>query len=327
MEFDSDFLLEVINEAPYGIIVFDKNGVVLMENELAITFLASKQKTFLNTQILDCFAEFDLAELLTQVIDGERSRFDIMEMSYNDKVLTIRCRRTKKWSMLTVQDITRWKNIEMESVQSIIETQEKERQRIALEIHDGIGPQLSSSILHLETIVERLKETDPATSKELQSLSDVTNEVADELRSISHTLIPRVLIDFGVVAALQGLISRINASNKCKVEFISSFSGDEMEQTIELNLYRITQELINNALKHAQATTIFVQLLKSGSNLTLMVEDNGKGFDIDELKVARGIGLSNIEMRTKVLGGELYIDSSPSRGSTVTVEIQLNEQH
>lgn len=325
MNFDSNFLLDVISEAPYGVLVFGKEGKVLLENELASSILSDKKKSVVGTLILDHFDVFDLSELLTQVLEGERERFDIMEMVFGEKVLTIRCRRTKEWSILTVQDITRWKNIEMVAVQSIIETQENERRRIALEIHDGIGPQLSSTILQLETISERIKVKDPETAKELQSLSNVSNEVADELRSISHSLMPRVLLDFGLEAALRGLINRINAGSKCKVEFISSFTGESIDQTIELNLYRIAQELTNNALKHAKATSIFVQLLKNGRHLTLMVEDNGEGFNISELKNAEGIGLSNIEMRTKVLGGELNIDSSPGRGSVITVEVLLNE--
>jgi signal transduction histidine kinase len=323
--FDKSFLLEVINEAPYGVIVFDSNGVIILENALALSFLGTKKKSIINAQILEQFDVFELNELIELVLEGERARFDIMEMVFQDKVLTIRCRKTDNWSILTVQDITRWKNIEMSSVQSIIETQENERRRIALEIHDGIGPQMSSSIHHLETIIDRIKEKDPQTASELQSLVEVSNDVSEELRSVSHSLMPRVLLDFGIVAALQGLINRINASNKCQVEFIHSFSGNELDQAIELNLYRITQELLNNGIKHANATNIFVQLVKNGDRLNLMVEDNGSGFEMNELTDSDGIGLSNIEMRTKVLGGELNIDSSPNRGTVITVDVLLNE--
>tara|TARA_B110000908_G_scaffold138073_1_gene164036 strand:- start:818 stop:1801 length:984 start_codon:yes stop_codon:yes gene_type:complete len=325
IDFDKSFLLEVISEAPYGVIVFDSNGMIILENALALSFLGTKKDSIVNAQIIEQFDVFELNELIEQILEGERERFDIMEMIFQDKVLTIRCRKRDNWSILTVQDITRWKNIEMSAVQSIIETQENERRRIALEIHDGIGPQLSSSIYHLETIIDRIKENDPQTANELQSLVEVSNDVSEELRSVSHSLMPRVLLDFGIVAALQGLINRINASNKCRVEFINSFSGEELDQAIELNLYRITQELLNNGVKHANATNIFVQLVKNGDRLTLMVEDNGRGFEMNELTNSDGIGLSNIEMRTKVLGGELNIDSSPNRGTVITIEVLLNE--
>jgi len=325
INFDKSFLFEVINEAPYGVIVFDSNGMIILENALALSFLGTKKESIVNAQIIEQFDVFELNELIEQILEGERERFDIMEMIFQDKVLTIRCRKRDNWSILTVQDITRWKNIEMSAVQSIIETQENERRRIALEIHDGIGPQMSSSIHHLETIIDRIKESDSQTASELQSLVEVSNDVSEELRSVSHSLMPRVLIDFGIVAALQGLINRINASNKCRVEFINSFSGEELDQAIELNLYRITQELLNNGVKHSNATNIFVQLVKNEDRLTLMVEDNGRGFEINELKNSDGIGLSNIEMRTKVLGGELNIDSSPNRGTVITIEVLLNE--
>jgi len=323
----NSFLRDVIDEAPYGIIVFDASGVILLENDLACQFMTDSNVTLVGRNIKEMFQVFEMEELLTQIIEGSRERFDIMELFINEKVLTVRCRKSEDWSILTVQDITKWKHIEMSSVQSIIETQEKERQRIAIEIHDGIGPQISSAIHQLETIVENIKDSDAETAKKIASIVDQTNEVSSELRSISHSLMPRVLLDFGLTAALQNLVDRINSANRCKVEFISSFSGESLDQSIELNLYRICQELINNALKHAKASSIFVQLVKSGQFLTLMVEDDGKGFDLSELKLSDGIGLSNIEMRTKVMNGELNIDSSPERGSVITVEISLNEEN
>lgn len=319
------FLRDVIEEAPYGIIVFDANGVILLENDLAASFIGSNDASLVKTNVKEHFNVFEMEELLTQVIEGSRERFDIMELFADDKVLTVRCRKSDSWSILTVQDITKWKHIEMSAVQSIIETQEKERQRIAIEIHDGIGPQLSSTIHQLETISENLKDSDPITSKALESLVEQSTEVSTELRSISHSLMPRVLLDYGLTAALQTLVERVNSSNRCKVEFIDAFSGAAVDQSVELNLYRICQELVNNAVKHAKAKSIFVQLVKNDQRLTLMVEDDGEGFDLRGLSKSRGIGLSNIEMRTKVLGGELNIDSAPGRGSVVTVEIALNE--
>lgn len=318
------FLRDVIDGAPYGIIVFDATGIILLENELARQFITNSQASLVDRNIKEMFPLFEMEELLTQIIEGSRERFDIMELAFEEKVLTVRCRKSEDWSILTVQDITKWKLIEMSAVQSIIETQEKERQRIAIEIHDGIGPQISSTIHQLETIAEGIKNSDSHTASSLGSIVEQTNEISSELRNISHSLMPRVLLDFGLTAALQTLVNRLTRS-RCKVEFIHSFSGEPLDQSVELNLYRITQELINNALKHARATSIFVQLVKTGERLTLMVEDDGKGFDLSKLKMSEGIGLSNIEMRTKVLNGELNIDSAPGRGSVVTIEISLNE--
>ncbi|GAB5418539.1 MAG: hypothetical protein Crog4KO_02960 [Crocinitomicaceae bacterium] len=329
MEFvssDNSFLRAVINEAPYGIVVFDQSGVIVFENQLAKNFIGSESpQSLIKTQVKDHFDVFEMGELLTQVIEGHRERFDIMELFLDDKVLTVRCRKSDNWSILTVQDITKWKHIEMNAVQSVIGTQEKERRRIALEIHDGIGPQLSTSIHHLETIAEKIKGESPDVAEELASLAKLSNEISTELRSLSHALMPRVLLDFGLSAALQNLVNRINSANVCSIEFINSFSGDTLDQDIELNLYRICQELLNNAVKHADAKSIFVQLVKNNEYLTLMVEDDGKGFDLEKLKNAEGIGISNIEMRSKVLGGELNIDSSPDRGSIITVEIPIHE--
>lgn len=322
---ENSFLLEVIKEAPYGIIVFDGEGIILLDNPLAKSFLGINEKSTIDSSIVSHFDVIELSELITQIIEGERTRFDIMEMVYHEKVLTIRCRRTESWSILTVQDITKWKQIEMSAVQSIIETQENERRRIALEIHDGIAPQMSSSVHHLETIISKLEENNSEVAKELQTIVENSNDVADEIRAVSHSLMPRVLLDYGIVAALQGLVNRINSGSKCSVEFIHSFTGESVEQAVELHLYRITQELLNNAVKHANAKTIFVQMVKTDRHLTLMIEDNGEGFNLKELINSDGIGLNNIEMRVKVLGGELSIDSAPGRGTVITIEVPVDE--
>lgn len=322
--FTSTFLLAVIQEAPYGVVVFDDKGMILLDNELSRRIL-NQNTTLINSSVIAYFEHHELIEYLNEILDGVRSNFDVMETNYLDKVLTIRCRKMEESNILTVQDITQWKQGEMYSIQSVLNTLEEDRNRIALELHDSVGSQISANIHQLEAVIEKLKSSNDLISDEIRAVVQSSKEVSEELRSISHTLIPRVLIDFGIVAALQGLVNRINAGNKCKVEFINSFTGVELDQEIELNLYRITQELLNNALKHAQADHIFVQLVKNDQRLVLMIEDNGIGFDLEKLRHSEGIGLNNVETRTKVLGGELNIESAPNRGTVIIIEVPIDE--
>lgn len=322
--FTSTFLLAVIQEAPYGVVVFDDKGMILLDNELSRRIL-NQNTTLINSSVIAYFEHHELIEYLNEILDGVRSNFDVMETNYLDKVLTIRCRKMEESNILTVQDITQWKQGEMYSIQSVLNTLEEDRNRIALELHDSVGSQISANIHQLEAVIEKLKSSNDLISDEIRAVVQSSKEVSEELRSISHTLIPRVLIDFGIVAALQGLVNRINAGNKCKVEFINSFTGVELDQEIELNLYRITQELLNNALKHAQADHIFVQLVKNDQRLVLMIEDNGTGFDLEKLRHSEGIGLNNVETRTKVLGGELNIESAPNRGTVIIIEVPIDE--
>lgn len=322
--FTTAFLHEVIQEAPYGVVVFDDKGQILLDNVLSRQIL-NQDNSLINSSVLDYFEHHELIEYLNDVLESIRTDFDVMETNFLDKVLTIRCRRLEESNILTVQDITQWKQAEMYSVQSVLNTLEKDRNRIALELHDSVGSQISANIHQIEAVIEKLKTSDEALSEELRSVVQSSKEVSEELRGISHLLIPRVLIDFGIVAALQGLVNKLNSIEKHKIEFINSFSGIELDQDIELNLYRITQELLNNALKHSKADHIIVQLVKSNKRLVLMIEDNGTGFDMDKLKRSEGIGLSNVETRTKLLGGELNIESSLGRGTVIIIEIPIDE--
>lgn len=322
--FTTSFLLEVIQEAPYGVVVFNDEGNILLDNGLSRGVL-NENKSLIGSSISTYFEQHELIEYLNEVLDGVRANFDVMETNYLDKVMTIRCRKLEESNILTVQDITQWKQGEMYSVQSVLNTLEEDRNRIALELHDSVGSQISANIHQLEAVIEKLKSNDNFIKDEIRAVVQSSKEVSEELRSISHTLIPRVLIDFGIVAALQSLVNKINTGNKCKVELINSFSGVDLDQEIELNLYRITQELLSNALKHANADHIFVQLVKSDQRLVLMIEDNGSGFDFDKLRLSEGIGLSNVETRTKVLGGELNIESAPGRGTVIMIEVPLDD--
>lgn len=207
-----------------------------------------------------------------------------------------------------------------QQVKAVLEGQEEERRRIARELHDGVGQSLSGVKLQWESISPTIKSD--ALREKLSSLSNLIDGAANEVRTISHQMMPKELEQFGLVAAIKGIIniSENSSSMKCSFNYLNLDS--RLDNVIELGLFRVTQELMSNIQKHSEATEVNIQLLKRAENVVLMVEDNGKGFDYEQIK-GIGIGLLNIESRVNNLGGILNVESNIGSGTIVTIRIPL----
>ncbi len=206
---------------------------------------------------------------------------------------------------------------------AIIETEENERQRLARELHDGVGQLLSATKLNLSSL-ENNKCT-PEEKLRLVNSMDILDESIREIRNISHNMVPDVLLKFGLKRAIEDFILRINQTKKLEIHFeCNGFEENSLEDTDKLMLYRLIQESVNNTIKYAQATNMTIQLSADMNEISLLMEDNGKGFDIEEAKRKGGIGFKNMQLRTEYLKGKLEIDSSPKNGTTIIIEIPLS---
>lgn len=206
---------------------------------------------------------------------------------------------------------------------AIIETEENERQRLARELHDGVGQLLSATKLNLSSL-ENNKCT-PEEKLRLVNSMDILDESIREIRNISHNMVPDILLKFGLKRAIEDFILRINQTKKLEIHFeCNGFEENSLEDTDKLMLYRLIQESVNNTIKYAQATNMTIQLSGDINEISLLMEDNGKGFDIEEAKRKGGIGFKNMQLRTEYLKGKLEIDSSPKNGTTIIIEIPLS---
>ncbi len=144
-----------------------------------------------------------------------------------------------------------------------------------------------------------------------------------ELRRVAHNMMPEGLVKFGLKDALTDFCDSLNNSVSLKVRF--QFFGEfkRIEQKVEIGAYRIVQELINNAVKHAEASELIVQMIQEPNRLSLIVQDNGKGFDINVVKQAKGIGLQSVQTRVDSLNGHFDFFSEPGKGSEFTIEFKL----
>lgn len=207
----------------------------------------------------------------------------------------------------------------------ILEGQEEERNRIAMDIHDGIGQMLTSLKYQIESI--DLKVGDKARQK-IAEVDQLIKEVIREVRRVTFNLKPTVLGDYGLQAALNVFVQEIGKLVDVKLTYKTSGKIDRLPQKIENNIFRIIQEAINNAIKYSQAETIEIDLNQSDDDLIIMVKDEGKGFDTRlvearSVNIESGRGFFNMYERTEYVNGHLSIQSEPSRGTTVTLTVPV----
>jgi signal transduction histidine kinase len=203
-----------------------------------------------------------------------------------------------------------------EQAVAVMETQEQERKRIAEDLHDSLGHLLSTTKLTLQTVPESQKHL-------MENPLSLLNQASSEIRNITFNLMPKTLEEEGLVSALNELASKTSGSGSVKMFLqVHGMESTILEKQTQFNIYRIIQEAVNNILKHAEASEINIQLIREGNQLTIMIEDDGKGFD-SAVEKKSGRGLRNITTRTQWLNGTNVIDSTPGRGTTISIQIPL----
>ncbi|MGB1317244.1 MAG: sensor histidine kinase, partial [Flavobacteriales bacterium] len=210
-------------------------------------------------------------------------------------------------------------------LRSIIQATEEERKRIAKDLHDGIVQSLTGLSLRLQKQSGSEKAKSAGLDVELISTRSILDESIAEVRGISHQMMPRVLSEMGLIPALDDMLQKSLGLTEIKYDFEHhNIENQRFKETVEISLYRICQELVNNIIKHSEAKAVSVQLLKTKSHLVLVVEDNGKGFTFDDPNNQNGIGLMNITSRAKAIHGEVNYEPSPEQGTVASVRVPLS---
>ena len=209
------------------------------------------------------------------------------------------------------------------SLQSMINGQESERSRIAKDLHDGLGGLFSTIKMHFSTLQHEnagLK-ADPLFAKSYEMI----NTASEEVRRIAHNMMPEVLLKLGLVQASQELCSSISGGKLLDVSLQAYGMEKRLNASTEIMLFRILQELLNNIIKHSQATEAIIQFNREGNRLSVTVEDNGRGFNLAETDGKTHAGLSSVESRVSYLNGKLSIDSQKEVGTTVMMDFLIND--
>ncbi len=205
---------------------------------------------------------------------------------------------------------------------AVLRTEEKARSRFSKELHDGLGPLLSSAKMSLTALS---RDEHNAEQREIiDNTTYVIEEAIRSLREISNNLSPHVLNDFGLARGVQNFIDKSVAMHDVKIRFTTNLRSERYDTDVEVILYRVICELINNSLKHSGCTAINLSLSQNGSELTLDYSDNGRGFN-PQAMMDCGMGLSNISSRINSLGGSCSITSSKGKGMQAAIRVNTQE--
>lgn len=199
--------------------------------------------------------------------------------------------------------------------------EEKERGRIGRDLHDGVGSLLSGVRMSLDSLGQQSPPHSPARHT-AQQLTKNVDDTIHELRRISHSMMPDLLEKYGLADALDNFCKRLQ-NPRTKIDYQAINVKSSLTPERQTSLYRIAQELVNNTVKHAEASHILVQLQESEGKLSLTVEDNGKGFNTKRIHSSKHAGLNNIRSRVEYLQGQLDIHSEPNIGTSIIVECAI----
>jgi signal transduction histidine kinase len=211
--------------------------------------------------------------------------------------------------------------INLTHVASIIDAQEMERQRIASDLHDGLIQTLT--IIAYKFDVENKKPNLDAYTNYYEAKTLISNAI-NETRNIAYSILPPLLKEFGLVPALNSLAEEAKANGNINIDFQTFNFSERLEDRLELTLYRIAQEALNNIIKYAEAKNVLIQLIRHPNSLVLIIEDDGKGFDTSRKFEQKGIGIINMQDRIKVFHGNFVIHSSSEMGTEIMAEVPLN---
>ena len=209
--------------------------------------------------------------------------------------------------------------IKMQSVRQVFQAQEDERDRLAKDLHDDLGGTLSVIRLKVTDFQQKINGLQSDEREAYEETIRLITRACDDLREISHSLKPKFFLENGLIGTIQERLSILNRVSVVNFDFVYQYTI-RLDPEVELSIYRIVNELINNVVKHSCATQATVQLVESADELVITVEDNGIGFEGSE--TAGGIGLKNVYSRVQYLGGRYTIDSNKN-GTTITLEIPL----
>ncbi|WP_339658514.1 sensor histidine kinase [uncultured Polaribacter sp.] len=245
-------------------------------------------------------------------------------------ILSLKNSKRKRILAQQKEDLEKQKNLtllkeqELISINAMVDGQEKERKQIAEDLHDNLGSVLATLKLHFEKLKINCEKKliDP------EILFNKTENLIDEayikVRSIAHAKNSGVIANEGLLVAIKLMADKISSADKIKIEVIDFGLNKRLENSLEITIFRIVQELITNIIKHAEAKNATINISLYDKNLNIIIEDDGKGFDFKKVNFKKGMGISSIKTRIKHLNGSFKIDSTLKKGSSIIIDIPIS---
>ena len=312
--------------------IADQNANFKKVNLMFSELLGYSEDELIGTSFLDYVSPNDLEATkkeIKKLMEGEPiQNFTIRYLCKDDSYRWLSWSSTPDYSSklfyFAARDISEQKENDQKILQAIIKAEEIERQRFSHDLHDGLGQKISAANMYINVLEKHAKETfDEEAFQIFDTCKDLINDATKETRIVSHNIMPRTLKEFGLAHSIREMLSNYKKINET-INFKVNFNNNKLvlSEMLELTLYRITQELVNNAIKHAKAKNIVVSIDETSNDLKLIVKDDGIGFNVEDtlaLKSGGGIGINNLRQRMQAINGEMKIKSKPLAGTTITL--------
>ncbi len=320
----------IFNSTSDDILLIDTEMNIIEVNDQICETLRYTREELLTMKLID----LKTPNTIEKTIENNNLVLKLGKHSYESEHLTktgevihveMNCRLVEykniKYILIVSRNISERKKLERKILSAVIQAEEKERERLSKDLHDGLGPLLSA----LKIYLNELNSTD-TDAKEKEEMSKYAVELVDEAimstRNISNNLMPRVMSDFGLVKAIESFCKKLNVTNRVTIK-LDAQHYTSCDQTLELIVYRVVNELLNNTIKHASAQQVHIALNVVNNEIVLIYEDDGIGFNFDVIlnDAKTGMGLKNIISRVKSVDGTIS-QNSGSKGFSITIKIK-----
>ncbi len=316
------------NLAIEGILIH-KKGVVIDANKSALKISGYKLGELIGKNIIQLAIPKKYHSIITKNLSKEYiTPFELELKNKNGNIIPIKIRafvinyKGEEVKVTIFRDITEKKETERRIMNAIISTEERDKRKFAEELHDGLGPILSTINLYIEAL--KITEDTNKIKTAVNRIGNSIDEAIKSVQEISNNMSPHILENFGLVTALQSFCKKIEELNEIKIECFQNLEV-RLKKEIEINLYRVITELVNNSLKHSKAKKINLQLKHQDTKIFIIYTDNGIGFDITkEKKKHKGMGILNINTRIKHLGGDvIFSNNNNNKGMKCKISIDI----
>ena len=326
LEREEEKFRNIFNASPDPILIIGFEGAIIAYNQEAEHQFDFRTESNISTLIIGGEEE-KIRSYIVEVEQESKGMIEVQMICRNKKEVDFEMNgfpvdyNGSRARMITLRDISERKKIEKQILQSIIQTEEKERRRFAQELHDGIGPLLSTTKLYLQWFNKPNAKMDK--NLIINKLEETLEETIESLRDISNNISPNTLVNFGLNIALQSFIERTRNASGLIFNYKNTLE-ERLNSDIEATIYRILCECINNTLKHADASEITINMEKIEENIMVSYADDGQGFDSEqELSQVKGSGLLNMKTRVHSLGGHMLLNSRKGDGTCISLAFKI----
>ena len=315
------------------IFVSDKNGKIVEVNQAICNTLGYLREEILQMTVDQLktpkYAAF-VKENREQIFLKRKLTYESEHITKNGEIIQVEIKsrviitENEKYILSIARNISERKKMIRQVLNAVIQTEERERERFAKEMHDGLGPLLSAIKLYANELGDPSIDANEKADMTKQ-VDELIDEAISNTRTISNNLMPRVIIDYGLIKAVYSYCEKINKTEKIHIQFSANNIEEDLDNNIQLILYRVISELINNTLKHASAKNIIIELEKKGNKVELIFIDDGIGFVVDHIMKNQksGMGLKNIISRIKSINGNCNFISQKNKGFKIVIDIDL----